>query len=155
MSERADQCATGEGGASGGLANTRYGTRRASHTGANRAPQTGWAENNGEAVCYRKLGGLADDTNLGRNRRRAGGTSDGGDTPWVESERLCNVSGFWFNADWLPCRDGKWRPVEPGTFPLAHGAPARVGRLRGYGNAIVAPLATTFIQAYQDVVGYD
>jgi len=26
-------------------------------------------------------------------------------------------------ADWLFCRDGKWRPVEPGTFPLAHEAP--------------------------------
>lgn len=35
-----------------------------------------------------------------------------------------------------------------GTFPLAHGAPARVGRLRGYGNAIVAPVAQAFIEAY-------
>lgn len=40
------------------------------------------------------------------------------------------------DADWLFCRDGKWRPAEPGTFPLAHAAPARVGRLRGYGNAL-------------------
>jgi DNA (cytosine-5)-methyltransferase 1 len=30
---------------------------------------------------------------------------------------------FWSDCDWLPCRDGKARPVEPGTFPLAHGAP--------------------------------
>jgi len=50
-------------------------------------------------------------------------------------------------ADWIPCRDGKWRPVEPGTFPLAHGAPSRVGRLRAYGNAIVAPCAEAFIRS--------
>lgn len=56
--------------------------------------------------------------------------------------------GFWADADWIACRDGKARPVEPGTFPLAHGAPARVGRLRAYGNAIVAPLAAEFIGAY-------
>lgn len=57
------------------------------------------------------------------------------------------VGGFWAAADWIPCRDGKWRPVEPGTFPLANGAPARVGRLRAYGNAIVAEAAATFIRA--------
>jgi len=58
------------------------------------------------------------------------------------------TDGFWRNADWLLCRDGKWRPVEPGTFPLAHGTTARVGRLRGYGNAIVAPQAAAFIAVF-------
>lgn len=58
------------------------------------------------------------------------------------------TNSFWRDVDWLFCRDGKWRPVEPGTFPLAHGAAARVGRLRGYGNAIVAPAAQAFIEAY-------
>lgn len=53
----------------------------------------------------------------------------------------------WPRCDWLPCRDGKARPVEPGTFPLAHGLPARVGRLRGYGNAIVPQVAAAFIAA--------
>jgi DNA (cytosine-5)-methyltransferase 1 len=52
----------------------------------------------------------------------------------------------WGNPDWLPCTDGKWRPVEPGTFPLAHGIPARVGLLRGYGNAIVPQVAAEFIK---------
>lgn len=56
------------------------------------------------------------------------------------------VNGFWRAADWLLCRDGKWRPVEPGTFPLAHGDPARVGRLRAYGNAINAQQAQIFIE---------
>jgi DNA (cytosine-5)-methyltransferase 1 len=58
------------------------------------------------------------------------------------------INGLWRDADWLFCRDGKWRPVEPGTFPLAHGAAARVGRLRGYGNAINAEQATAFVEAY-------
>lgn len=57
------------------------------------------------------------------------------------------TNGQWGNADWLHCRDGKWRPVESGTFPLVNGATNRVGRLRGYGNAIVAPLAEAFVGA--------
>ena len=56
--------------------------------------------------------------------------------------------GFWSDADWLGCRDGKFRPVEPGTFPLANGIPARVGRLRGYGNAIVPQVAAEFVKAF-------
>jgi len=57
------------------------------------------------------------------------------------------LHGFWRAADWLLCRDGKFRPVEPGTFPLAHGVPARVGRLRAYGNAIVPQVAAEFIRS--------
>ena len=58
------------------------------------------------------------------------------------------TNGFWGDADWLFCRDGKWRPVESGTFPLAHGIAQRVGRLRAYGNGIVKPQAEAFITAY-------
>ena len=58
------------------------------------------------------------------------------------------VNGIWSDADWLFCQDGKWRPVEPGTFPLANGAASRVGRLRAYGNAINVEAATQFIAAY-------
>ncbi|HGH4644773.1 TPA: DNA cytosine methyltransferase [Enterobacter roggenkampii] len=76
------------------------------------------------------------------------------------------VNGFWRDADWLLCLDGKWRPVEPGTFPLVDGAAARlgrvesgvarvassnrVGRLKGYGNAINAQAAAEFIRAYME-----
>lgn len=60
------------------------------------------------------------------------------------------TNGYWRAADWIGCADGKWRPVEPGTFPLAHGAPARVGRLRAYGNAINAQAAQAFIEAFLD-----
>ncbi|MFH0105559.1 DNA cytosine methyltransferase [Pseudomonas aeruginosa] len=72
------------------------------------------------------------------------------DEPSGRLERARPVNGLWADADWLFCRDGKWRPVEPGTFPLAHGAPSRVGRLRAYGNAINAEAATQFIAAYME-----
>lgn len=61
------------------------------------------------------------------------------------------VGGFWGDADAILCNDPdgwKWRLVEPSTFPLAHGAAARMVRLRGYGNAINAEVATEFIKAY-------
>lgn len=58
------------------------------------------------------------------------------------------TNGFWSNAEWIACRDGKARPVEPGSPPLVTGAAARVVRLRGYGNSINAPQAAAFIEAY-------
>lgn len=69
---------------------------------------------------------------------------EGGD----DARRGSPVNGIWGDADWIFCRDGKWRPVEPGTSPLAHGVPARVGRLRGYGNAINPEVAKEIILAY-------
>jgi len=63
-------------------------------------------------------------------------------------ERPHAPQDFWRAADWLHCTDGSWRPVEPGTFPLGHGLPARVGRLRGYGNAIVPQVGAIFIEEF-------
>lgn len=54
------------------------------------------------------------------------------------------------NVDWLYCRDGKYRPVESGTFPLAHEDTQRVGRLRAYGNALDAAQARGFVEAWLD-----
>jgi DNA (cytosine-5)-methyltransferase 1 len=68
-------------------------------------------------------------------------------------ERDDPLRGPWAGSDWLPCRDGKRRPIEPGTFPLAHGIPNRVGRLRAYGNAIVPQVAATFVRAFTELMG--
>lgn len=59
------------------------------------------------------------------------------------------LHGFWQDADWPLCRDGKWRPVESGSFPLANGLPSAMVRLRGYGNAINPWQAAQFIEIAQ------
>ncbi len=58
--------------------------------------------------------------------------------------------GFWGGCDWWHGRDEKFRPIEPGVQPLASGISKRMGKLRGYGNSIVAPLAAEFIKARMD-----
>lgn len=60
-------------------------------------------------------------------------------------------SGAWDEIEWLKCTDGKWRPVEPGSFPLAHGVQRRTSKLRAYGNAIVPAVAAEFIGAFCDI----
>jgi DNA (cytosine-5)-methyltransferase 1 len=88
------------------------------------------------------------DGRKGRNRLYSQG--DNGHSGHGQNLHPGPTNGFWRDADWLCCTDGKWRAVEPGSFPLAHGAPARVGRLRGYGNAINAQAAAEVIRAYME-----
>ncbi|HHS9706523.1 TPA: DNA cytosine methyltransferase [Raoultella planticola] len=120
-----------------------------------------------------QIDGMADTDGNGREGRLSGRTDAERET--IDGQAGCGgaarragpVNGFWRDADWLFCRDGKWRPVEPGTFPLVDGAAARmgrvepvvarvassnrVGRLKGYGNAINAQAAAAFIRAYMGV----
>ena len=113
-----------------------------------------------------EIGGVADDNGgiggQGRALERGRGAgsdevsrsgSSGDDIP----SRPGPTNGFWRDADWLLCRDGRWRPVGPGSFPLVNGAPARVGRLRGYGNALVEACARGFIESYleSEAFGHD
>ena len=74
------------------------------------------------------------------------------------------TNAFWRDADWLFCRDGKWRPVEPESFPLVDGSTFRMGSgspfegksrqgmLKGYGNAVDAQATIDFIEATLDTV---
>lgn len=109
----------------------------------------------------------------GQNTRQAGLLNGTGNKDCHENH------GFWSDADWLGCRDGKFRPVEAWTqqvvdgfssgmghsgdpcvaaafeeigFPLGRDIPARVARLRGYGNAIVPQVAAEFVKAFMEAV---
>lgn len=101
----------------------------------------------------RRIGRVADADQYD-SRRQA--TAADNQTP--QADRSANRPGGcgesdnpWSPCDWLPCRDGKSRPTQSGFFPLAHGVPARVGRLRAYGNAIVPQVAAAVIRAYLEV----
>lgn len=99
----------------------------------------------------------------GRREKRAnaGGISAGNSTKGIATGSLPggSVNGFWGDADWLVCRDGKFRPVEPGTFPLVDGnsfrvdsgspfaGKSRAGMLKAAGNAINAEAAVVFIES--------
>ena len=94
-----------------------------------------------DSSTERSQGGLSERTYTERQSQHGHvGCSDTTDRP-------SPTNGYWADPDWLYCRDNKWRPVESSTFPLVDGATNRVGRLRGYGNAIVAPQAQAFIEA--------
>ena len=85
------------------------------------------------------IGGLEHPESIGRIERR------------TESSGRGAIGGCgWSDFDIVHCADGKARRVEAGTFPLAHGATNRVGKLRGYGNAIVPEVAAQFIAACMD-----
>jgi len=108
---------------------------------------------NGNAGPERR-GEPSDSRELGDST--SAGLQGPGSEPSTAARRFCGrLAGLpmhpWAAADWLPCRDGKARPVEPGTFPLAHGVPARVGRLRAYGNAIVPQVAAEIVKSYLEV----
>lgn len=100
------------------------------------ASGVGHAECVGSQGCGEPRG--SEGVGISRSQSSGAGT-DGGSV---------QVDGFWRDVDWLPFRDTKWRPVEPGTFPLAHGVSARMGRLRGYGNAIVPQVAAEVLRSY-------
>ena len=49
---------------------------------------------------------------------------------WVAYQRPGPTNGLWAAADWLLCRDGRWRPVEPGPQQMVDGFAESLGRLR-------------------------
>ncbi|NCX94416.1 MAG: DNA cytosine methyltransferase [Gammaproteobacteria bacterium] len=57
----------------------------------------------------------------------------------------------WSNGVWIDYPDGKQRLVEPSIRLLADGVSNRVGKLRGYGNAIVPKVAAEFINVFMNL----
>ena len=157
--------------------------RRTDATGRNvgNRPNTGWSEGASDVEGRGAAILMADANDRQQTRRLASATSRHGRSANATGclDRPGPTNGFWSNPDWLYCRDGKWRPVEPGSFPLAHGLPRslgtssaelrrlaevagldgkslarakayRVGTLSGYGNAINIEQATEFVRVYLD-----
>jgi DNA (cytosine-5)-methyltransferase 1 len=181
----------GRNGATGELGHSELGGRQGciagmgeggSETCGERRPQTdGFA---GSGIAGRAVGDPECERVSDEGYRPTAGTPSGVQGADGERERIRTdagqsgglTNGFWRSAQWLWCRDGKYRPigtVEPGAQPLADGLAAelglvcagdhyqispliqkgknRVGRLRGYGNSLVAPQAQAFVEAYMDI----
>jgi DNA (cytosine-5)-methyltransferase 1 len=92
--------------------------------------------------------GLGDST-----QGRPAGLMPGGDVN--QSEPAGPTNGHWAGADWIYCRDNKFRPVKPGLEPLVNGVSGRARCLRGYGNAIVPQQAALFIETCFEVMHED
>lgn len=67
-----------------------------------------------------------------------------------EPDGYSAANSFWHGAEYITGPDGKARRIEPSIRLLAHGVPARVGKLRAYGNAIVPAVAAEIIKAYME-----
>jgi DNA (cytosine-5)-methyltransferase 1 len=61
------------------------------------------------------------------------------------------VLSAWSNSTIIELSDGTRRRIEPDSCPLAHGVPCLMGRVRGYGNAIVPQTAEIFVRAVLDL----
>ena len=116
-------------------------------------PHSKRQDQHGHIGCDGTVDGLDNTIGIGRDAGRPG--NYGGDVriefdATVEDGSGAKTNGVWRDADWLYCRDGKWRPVEPSTFPLAYGITGRVGRCRAYGNAIVSEVAQGLISSFME-----
>lgn len=161
-----DTCRTSENGR---MADTGYSesSRRELHAegsdrGARDEPAPHGAD--GDGVAHSEQQGLEGHAGNGDDGHEPGRLG-------ADEARPASASGAaWDSFDILPCRDGKARRVESGTFPLVDGIPggvvpgsdpsvseaqataeSRVMRLKGYGNAIVPAVAAEFLIAYLEI----
>lgn len=161
-SERAGQRVAGSNGVGGGMADADG--RDASAEGLQRCGQqrqqpqdggVGWLGNadreherrgSGEEGCQARQDEGEMEGPVGERLRLLDGGAG-------QDVRPGPLNGLWRTADWLHCTDLVWRPVAPGTFPLAPAGSVRnrMGTLRGAGNAINLAQAQGFIEAVMAV----
>jgi DNA (cytosine-5)-methyltransferase 1 len=151
MRQRTDQCTVGPHGMVSGMADATQRGRREECSDAGGLAVGDRAQGLTAGSVHGNGAGRMADADQ-QQRHGTGNIRPGGRPQLADGcgtdHRAGPTNGHWRDADWLGCRDGKWRPVEPGTFPLVDGAAARVGRLRAYGNTLVAPQAVEFVKAY-------
>lgn len=100
-----------------------------------------------------ELGGAGGDPGAGNVDNAVGAGLEGhaghgdGRSRWALASRSTAAAG---GSVFIVGADGKARRVEPRIRLLAHGVPARVGKLRAYGNAIVPQVAAEVIRAFMD-----
>lgn len=125
------------------------------------------------------LRGMANADGIGSQGVRADRHPQGWEGQDVAANRLRRRTGAqgsnvphympWGVTDWICGGDGKWRPIEPGLFPMVDGFSEIVGqgkseilrlarsnkeiRLKGYGNAIIPTLGAEFIRAFVLAIG--
>lgn len=114
--------------------NSGFERRRSSEEGNGR--DAAWVE----SERFRDVGGMADAIVQQRPNGQPGVSHEhdeaGRDEGAAALAGLCGnlrpgpVNGFWRAADWLLCRDGKWRPVSPKPQPLVDGSAESLGRVR-------------------------
>ena len=165
--------AAGWGGTEAGGGDGRLADAHGGHTGAERQQPGG--EHGQQPQDGGATGGLGDTDSTGSQPGNETATPAGYGHPSL-ADGLGHAAGpthgFWRDADWLGCRDGKWRPAQSSIFPLVAGLPAGVvrggdpsapinanaspeacvTRVRGYGNAINPYVAKAFIEATQGAI---
>lgn len=105
--------------------------------------QEGWKNEGGSTAQTGGDGGLSDNDEHGWEQ-------GSGDDSSAGYGQTAPTSGFWRDVEWLPYKDGKWRPIKPGTFPLAHGFAGRIPLLSALGNTLVAPQAKIFAETVME-----
>lgn len=145
------------GGTGGGLSNAERAPRRPQHEQDARGRQTSGTANRAMPVENRNGNGRVCDSLQSGLEGHAGHENDGDQPGRIKSQTAGSTSAagdiadVWGDFNLIPCTDGKTRRLKPGLVPLVNGVPGRVGKLRGYGNAIVPQVAAEFIRAFLEM----
>ena len=146
-------CRTGDPGWMARPSRTRL------HARSSRPPRKGKKQ----SLAKRDGGDLPQDPEQTLHCSSGAGTVTGDSSVGNGVASLANaVKGFWADADWILCRDGCWRAVEPGSHPLGYGLPKAMGagyasepdipqrsrRISAASRVLCPEMAALFVKAY-------